>query len=82
MKIATKRLGDALKQLDGITAIMNENKPTHIDDVELGWASDEDLINLALDYDRVVELDRETLESVAYFLARRLEDKVFPSENS
>lgn len=82
MKITTKRLSDAIERLDRITKIMQENKTTHIDEIELGWASDEDLINLALDYERVTELDKETMESVIYVLGKRLEGKIFTHEDT
>lgn len=82
MKIMTSRLSDAIERLDRITKIMDATTTTHIDEIELGWASDEDLINLALDYDRISPLDRETLESVVYVLGKRLEGKVFTNENT
>lgn len=65
----TRTVNELLEQL----AVMSDTSTAHNDEVDFHWMEDEELINFALDYERVKVLDNDTKESLIYILGRRLE---------
>lgn len=47
------------------------------DEIDFSWWGDEDLINFALDYDKVKALNEDDSDALIYALARRLDEVVF-----
>lgn len=71
--MTTRTLSELLKQLDVMT---NHNQPT-TDEIEFQWMGNEELINLALDYEKVKVLEDDDKEALIYILGRRLEQLIF-----
>lgn len=56
---------------------MSDTSTTTKDEVDFNWMSDNDLINFALDYERVKVLDNDSKEALIYILGRRLEHFIY-----
>lgn len=65
------------QRLTRLTAIMKESPIMQPDEIDFSWWGDEDLINFALDYDKVKALNEDDSDALIYALARRLDEVVF-----
>lgn len=66
-----------LERIDRLTQMSRENKIMQPDEIDFSWWGDEDLINFALDYEKVKALSEDDSDALIYALARRLDEVIF-----
>lgn len=68
-----KRLAEAVARLDSLRAVIKETSSVNPDEIDFAYMTNDEIINVAFDYEKLKVMDRDTLDALIFVLAKRLD---------